>query len=98
MARAAELLRNGNLPIKTIAFGCGYSLVSNFHRDFKRVNGISPKQMRLERLKIHPPHEISILAGWPPAGRSETTEAAAGEGTQPSRSLFSGKRARAANE
>ena len=27
MARAARLLRNSNLPIKTIAFDCGYSLV-----------------------------------------------------------------------
>lgn len=47
MARAAELLKSGFLPIKTIAFDCGYTMVSNFHRDFKRVHSTSPRQMRL---------------------------------------------------
>lgn len=47
MAKAARLLRNVVPPIKTIAHDCGYSVVSNFCRDFKRVHGMSPMQMRL---------------------------------------------------
>lgn len=52
MARAAQLLKNIAAPIKTIAFDCGYTLVGNFYRDFKRVHGISPKQMRLRHMSI----------------------------------------------
>jgi AraC-like DNA-binding protein len=50
MARAAELLKDMAPPIKTIAFNCGYTVVSNFYRDFKRVYGITPMQMRLLHL------------------------------------------------
>jgi hypothetical protein len=50
MSRAADLLRDGVLPIKTIAFNCGYTEVSNFHRDFKNVYGTSPMQMRLMQM------------------------------------------------
>jgi AraC-like DNA-binding protein len=50
MARAAALLKDGPLPIKTIAFNCGYSVVSNFYRDFKNVYGTSPMQMRLMQM------------------------------------------------
>jgi AraC-like DNA-binding protein len=46
MARAARLLSDLGLPIKTVAFHCGYSIPGNFCRDFKRVHGISPLQMR----------------------------------------------------
>jgi AraC-like DNA-binding protein len=34
------------IPIKTIAFDCGYTVVSNFYRDFKRVHGLGPTEMR----------------------------------------------------
>lgn len=47
MARAAELLKDCVMPIKTIASHCGYTVVTNFYRDFKNVYGISPMQMRL---------------------------------------------------
>ena len=50
MARAAQSLRNVATPIKTIAFDCGYTLVTNFYRDFKRVHGVSPMKMRLRQL------------------------------------------------
>jgi len=46
MTRAAELLKDSLIPIKMIAAHCGYSVVSNFYRDFKIVYGTSPKQMR----------------------------------------------------
>jgi AraC-like DNA-binding protein len=50
MARAAKLLTDGVLPIKTIAFNCGYTLVTNFYRDFKSVYGTSPMRMRLMQM------------------------------------------------
>ncbi len=74
MARAAELLRNGNLPIKRIAFDGGYSLVSNFHRDFKLVYGISPKRMRLLRLsgvEAAAPDRTDQSRGVPSGGRAK---------------------------
>jgi AraC family transcriptional regulator len=54
MRRAAELLKSGTLPIKMIAFDCGYSEVSNFYRDFRNIHGISPKQMRLAQMHGNP--------------------------------------------
>lgn len=52
MAKAARLLRNVVPPIKMIAHDCGYSVVSNFSRDFKRVHGMSPMQMRLYHIDL----------------------------------------------
>lgn len=52
MARAAELVGNVLQPVKTVAFDCGYSVVGNFCRDFKRVHGVSPTQMRLRQMHI----------------------------------------------
>ena len=51
MAQAAALLANTVTPIKTIAFDCRYTQVSNFYRDFKQVHGISPMQMRVTQMK-----------------------------------------------
>lgn len=50
MTRAAEMLTNYALPIKMIASRCGYSAVSNFHRDFRIVHGTSPTRMRLVKM------------------------------------------------
>lgn len=50
MSWAAEWLKAGVLPIKTIASDCGYTEVSNFYRDFKSVHGTSPMQMRLTQM------------------------------------------------
>lgn len=52
MARAALLLQNVAPPIKVVASNCGYREVTNFYRDFKRVHGISPMQMRRQHLDI----------------------------------------------
>jgi AraC family transcriptional regulator len=90
MARAAKLLRTGTLPIKTIAFDCGYSLVSNFHRDFKLVYGISPKQMRLVRMNLQPPYEKPALAERPPFGHLGAADAAFRDRTDPSRGVSLG--------
>ena len=42
MTRAAELLKDYSIPIKTIASLCGYTVVNNFYRDFKLVHGTTP--------------------------------------------------------
>jgi transcriptional regulator GlxA family with amidase domain len=52
MARAAELLTDCSIPIKTIASRCGYTIVCNFYRDFKIVYGISPMKMRLIKMNL----------------------------------------------
>jgi AraC-like DNA-binding protein len=52
MARAAELLKDCSIPIKTIASKCGYTVVCNFYRDFKIVYGISPMQMRQMKMNL----------------------------------------------
>ena len=70
MARAAHLLRNAAAPIKTVAADCGYSAVSNFYRDFKRVHGISPRQMRLSHMSAGPNDEKSVLTMPSPTGHS----------------------------
>jgi len=50
MSRAAALLGESMLPIKFVAHQCGYSLVNNFYRDFRKVYGTSPLQMRLNAM------------------------------------------------
>jgi AraC-like DNA-binding protein len=50
MARAARLLKQHFRPIKQIASECGYSDLSNFYRDFRRVYMLTPKELRLKEL------------------------------------------------
>ena len=64
MARAAELLKDRSIPIKTIACLCGYSLVNNFYRDFKIVHGTSPMQMRLRHMDEWQTKRHLMLQHW----------------------------------
>lgn len=83
MARAAELLKDCSIPIKTIASSCGYTVVCNFYRDFKIVYGVSPMQMRLMTMNLAM-HEVQSH----PCGSerfselSETVDAGNGAGLQ----------------
>ncbi len=43
---ARSLLKNGDTPIKEIAYRLGYSETSAFSRAFKRINGTSPNAFR----------------------------------------------------
>ena len=52
MTRAARLVKNVSLPIKNISSQCGYTLLSNFCRDFKDVHGVTPVQMRFRYMNI----------------------------------------------
>lgn len=61
MGRAAELLRTTVRPIKSIAFDCGYSDISNFYRDFKKVHGTSPGQLRLKQMSLWSDPESLVM-------------------------------------
>lgn len=52
MYRAAQLLKVHSSAIKAVAFQCGYSDISNFYRDFKRVHAVTPKELRLKELTV----------------------------------------------
>jgi AraC-like DNA-binding protein len=64
MVRAAQLLNNGTLSIKGIAFDSGYDDISNFYRDFKKVHGRSPRQLRGELLQLRLQQQSSSLGDW----------------------------------
>ena len=59
MTRAARLLSYAALPIKTISSQCGYTLVSNFHRDFKIVHGMTPARMRFRYMNNQPRENLA---------------------------------------
>ena len=44
--RATRLLRDPDLPVKAIASSLGYSDLSNFSREFRRLLGTSPGRFR----------------------------------------------------
>lgn len=44
--KACELLQNKNLTVNDVAEAVGYNSVQSFRRAFKRVKGVSPKELR----------------------------------------------------
>jgi AraC-like DNA-binding protein len=48
---AVSLLTDCTMAVKQIAGIAGYEDVSNFHRDFKLVQGVSPRQWRLTEFR-----------------------------------------------
>ena len=50
MCRALQLLKQHSRSIKQIASDCGYTDLSNFYRDFKKVHASTPKVLRLREL------------------------------------------------
>ena len=53
MIRAADLVKQRARPIKQVALECGYSDISNFYRDFRKVHGTTPRQVRNDELLKH---------------------------------------------
>ena len=45
--KAAELLKNTNMPVTAVAFGVGFEELSTFYRAFKRLNKTPPLAYRL---------------------------------------------------
>jgi AraC-like DNA-binding protein len=52
MAGAAQSMKRYAVPIKEIAQQCGYDDLSNFYRDFRRVHGMTPQQLRAHHLDL----------------------------------------------
>jgi AraC-like DNA-binding protein len=50
--KAARVLLNGPLPIKTIAERCGFSRLRSFYAAFKRETGMSPGELRNKRVYV----------------------------------------------
>lgn len=46
ISQACYLLNNSSLSIGEIAINCGYSNLRTFHRNFKKIIGMSPKEYR----------------------------------------------------
>jgi AraC family L-rhamnose operon regulatory protein RhaS len=49
---AARLLKESSLPIKTIAFECGYHDISHFYRRFSLQMKMSPQNLRQAAARI----------------------------------------------
>lgn len=65
MAQAAQRVKNSTFSMKEIAFASGYDDISNFYRDFKKVHGRSPRQLRVEQLQLRLRNEESPLGDLP---------------------------------
>ena len=48
LRHALVLLNSTTIPIQVVAASCGYSDLNYFIKLFKRENGISPKQYRVQ--------------------------------------------------
>ena len=48
---AEALLRTTNLPVKAVAFECGYRDLSHFYRRFVAQHGLTPSQCRRRQSK-----------------------------------------------
>ncbi len=51
--QACEFLLNSNMNINQISDHCGFSDAGHFRRIFKRITGLSPREYRASRSKIH---------------------------------------------
>jgi len=77
-----NLLAENLVSTKQVASAAGYEDISNFHRDFKQVCGISPRQWRMRNLaglhyvsgRLELPNEIAVaLAHHPMRKTTEET-------------------------
>ena len=50
---AARLLRETTSEVKTIAYECGFSTLTNFNRHFKRLMGYTPTEYRSQQEYDH---------------------------------------------
>ncbi len=64
--KACELLQKQDIPVNTLAWKVGYSSVSTFERNFKKIVGDSPKQWRLKSKsnKEFVSYQTRVLRGW----------------------------------
>jgi AraC-like DNA-binding protein len=50
MIRVANLMKQRVQPMKQIALEFGYSDLSNFYRDFRKIHGTTPRQLLNDHL------------------------------------------------
>lgn len=64
--KACEFLQKEDIPMSTLAWKAGYSSVSTFERNFKKIVGESPKQWRLKSKvnKEFVSYQTRVLRGW----------------------------------
>jgi len=64
--KACELLQKEDIPINTLAWKVGFSSVSAFDRNFKKIVGETPKQWRLKgtKEKEFVTYQTKVLKGW----------------------------------
>lgn len=64
--KACDLLQKKDYPVNELAWKVGYSSVSAFERNFKRIVGESPKQWRLKSRvdREFVSYQTKVLRGW----------------------------------
>lgn len=54
IGRACRMLTEGEKHITEVAFACGFTNLSNFNRQFRRLKGLSPREFRRQmRQRLH---------------------------------------------
>lgn len=62
ISHACKILTDSDLPVSQVAFDAGFSNISNFIRQFKRVKGIAPLKFRKRYQSINMPPLISSVS------------------------------------
>lgn len=64
--KACDLLQKKDYPVSELAWQVGYTSVSTFERNFKKIVGQSPKQWRLKSLtnREFVSYQTKVLRGW----------------------------------
>lgn len=64
--KACDFLHNKDVPVNDLAWRVGYSSVSTFERNFKKIVGESPKQWRLKSTvdREFVSYQTKVLKGW----------------------------------
>ena len=57
-AYACERLMEGNLDVTQVCFACGFNNLSNFHKQFKKVMGLTPSEYRHRSLRKVPQFNV----------------------------------------
>jgi AraC-like DNA-binding protein len=53
VGRACRLLAETEMNVTEVALSCGYRNISNFNRQFQRLNRVSPRQFRRQMQRAH---------------------------------------------
>lgn len=65
--KACELLMKGNCSVESVSEQVGYTVLSTFMRNFKKITGLSPNSWRKKALEDPEnigAYQISVFKGW----------------------------------